>query len=173
MTNEKINADVQENLENQTASKEIIINDETGKSVEIFSGEGSRFFSSIVNSSRESGALILKAMANPTATLKAVADKKILYVTDVLAHDVKMVSEDGEVQDAIRVVLICENGDTVAGVSSGLRASLTNLMNVIGKPPWNPSLPVFIASVTTRRGFNTFNILVATDDVKLPAFGKK
>lgn len=144
--------------------------------------EGQRFYSSIVldkNSEnyRSIAAKVIKAMANPDKKLDEVANVMVLYVEHIVAHDVNIVDDSGLEVPAVRVVMVMENGQTVAGVSTGFKASLSNLMAIIGQPPYSPSLPLIVNRVKTRRNYNTFNIIMADETLKevqkLDKFGKK
>jgi hypothetical protein len=141
------------------------------KTPEIFQSPDARFYSSIPQSDRKTAALLIKALTTPTAKIDDIAKTHALYLKHVVAHDVTISTDTGDVE-GVRVVLIMEDNSTIAGVSIGLKEGLSNIMMVVGKPPYNPALPLVIMPVKTRRGFNTFNILIADEDNKLIPFGK-
>lgn len=158
-------------MENTQEEKGLSLVKEThGDITAIFDPNKTKFWSSLTGESLQEQAAILKAMSNPDYKLDDIAEKKILMAKHILAHSVQMITDAGEIVDADRVVMILENGETVAAVSTGFKAGVTNLMNVVGKPPYVPALPLVVTRVKTRRGFNTFNLGIALD-MNLPVLG--
>lgn len=142
--------------------------------VAIFNPDAISFYTSIDRSTNEGKAKVLKALGNSDYNLKKVADKMIIQVTDMVAHRVELVSEEtGLTEEADRIILIMEDGQTLSGCSKGFKSSVTNLMAVYGKPPFAPSLPIVVNSVETRKGRGTFNLSIAGDDCTLPRIGSK
>ena len=82
-----------------------------------------------------------------------------LEMVDALAHNVDIVTDDGEAIKASRLVIIDKNGKTYSTVADGARSSMGNLFNIFGLPPFNPPLKIVAREVKTRRGFYTLNIV--------------
>lgn len=145
--------------------------------VAIFDQSPAAFYSSIDSRNATMGdkAKVLAALGDPTFKVADVTNK-ILCVTDVVAHRVKIADMNtGETRPADRIVLILADGQTVAGVSDGFKQSLNNVMGLFGQPSWktaeNPNgLPLIIKSVTCKRG-HTYNLIVATTE-KFEMVGK-
>ena len=82
-----------------------------------------------------------------------------IEMVDCLAHNVDIISDDGEAIKASRLVIIDKDGKTYSTVADGARSSLGNLFNIFGLPPFNPPLKIVAREVKTRRGFYTLNIV--------------
>lgn len=159
--------------EEMFGGKEVTVVSESG-AIGIFNPEQTRFYSSLPNKTMQEKGVILKALGNSDYTLKNVADKKIIMVTDILAHGIELISEEsGLPEQADRIVMIMEDGQTLSGCSKGFKSSVTNLMAIYGHPPFNPPLPVIVCAVETRKGRGTFNLGIAGDDNTLPRIGSK
>jgi NACalpha-BTF3-like transcription factor len=142
--------------------------------VAIFNPENIAFYTSIDRSTLEGKAKVFKALGNSDYSLKNVAEKKVMLITDIVAHNVELVNEQtGLAETADRIIMVMEDGQTVSGCSKGFKSSITNMLAVYGKPPFSPALPLVVMCVQTRKGRETFNLMVATDDCTLPRIGGK
>jgi hypothetical protein len=142
--------------------------------VAIFNPENIAFYTSIDRSTSEGKAKVFKALGNSDYSLKNVVEKKVMLITDIVAHNVELVNETtGLPEAADRIIMVMEDGQTVSGCSKGFKSSITNMLAVYGKPPFSPALPIVVMSVQTRKGRETFNLMVATDDCTLPRIGGK
>jgi len=159
--------------ETEQATNEVVIKDDSG-AVAIFNPNTIRYYSSLVAETIQEKGQILKALGNSDFTLKQVAEKKVIMLQHIIAHGVELTNtETGKKEKADRIVFVMENGQTLSGCSKGFKSSTENLMGCFGKPPYYPALPLVIMDVTTRSGNNTFNIVLADEDCKLPVVGKK
>lgn len=169
----KVTVETKEEIsaEEMFGGKEVTVVSETG-AVGIFNPEQTRFYSSLPNGTMQEKGVILKALGNSDYTLKNVADKKILMVKHILAHGIELVSEEtGEKEQADRIVMIMEDGQTISGCSKGFKSSVTNLMAIYGQPPFSPALPIIVCAVETRKGRGTFNLGIAEDGNTMPRIG--
>jgi hypothetical protein len=137
-----------------------------------FNPNGVKFWTSAKRETMQEKAQIIASMNNPTYKLGDVVGKRVILAKDILAHKVQLVDETtGEVTEADRIVIIAPNGETVAGVSVGLKSCINNIMNVFGLPTWEEGLPLFVEQVNTRKGNRTYSVSVALDS-KLPKIGE-
>lgn len=142
--------------------------------VGIFNPDSIAFYTSIDRSTLDGKAKVFKALGNSDFSLKNVVEKKVMLVTDIVAHNVELTNEQtGLTETADRIILVMEDGQTVSGCSKGFKSSVTNMLAVYGKPPFSPALPIVVMGVQTRKGRETFNLMVATDDCSLPRIGGK
>lgn len=147
-----------------------VIGDNGG--IAIFDPNQQRFYSSIPNNTIEQKATILRSLGNSDYSLKQVSEKKIMYITDIIAHGVQLTREDGTKENADRIILVMEDGTTVSGCSKGFKGSITNMTNIFGMPPYSPALPIKVMDVPLKQG-STFNIRIADDKDELPRIGRK
>lgn len=63
-----------------------------------------------------------------------------------------------EYMPVIRVVLIAQDGKTLAFTSDGVVASLDMIRALRGDGPYDPPLPVVVKEVKTRRGFRLYKL---------------
>jgi len=82
----------------------------------------------------------------------------VLYLQHYLAHKVEVVTDSGEAVDAVRLVLIDEDGKRYSTVANGARSSFANLIAIFGMPPFNPPIKIEAREIKTRRGFYTLNL---------------
>jgi hypothetical protein len=82
-----------------------------------------------------------------------------IKMVHALTHFVQLVNDDGETVDAVRCVIIDDQGKTYSTVANGARSSIMNLFSIFGMPPFNPPLEIEAKEVKTRRGFFTLNIV--------------
>lgn len=76
------------------------------------------------------------AMMSDAKALKDFVNTKI-KVSDILVHRAKWTDEKtGEIVDALRTVLILEDGSTIACMSAGVAKSLAVYSACFGPPPW-------------------------------------
>jgi hypothetical protein len=137
----------------------------------VFNPDESKFWTSLKNDTLADKAQILNAMQNPDFKLADIQGSKVIMAKDILAHSVQLSDMNtGEMFIADRIVIICPNGQTVAGVSKGFKAGITNIFNIFGTPDkWNEPLPLFLRQVSTKKG-HTYNINVLYDS-KLDKIG--
>lgn len=127
---------------------------------EKFLSGASNFLTSLVDDgSPSSKALIFNAMNDNDGNVSDVLDAGgTLRVTDFMAYPVQLVNQDGELVDAIRCVLVTDEGETYGTVANGVFSSLQKIAAVCGMAPWNPALVVRPVRKKTRNGFYTMTL---------------
>lgn len=100
---------------------------------------------------------------------------EIIYMRDIVAHTVQLTTQDGEIVETLRNVIIDVNGTSYHSVSDGIRTSLSKIMMVYGEPGFWPEagIPVRAIRVKTRRGFYTANLVLVEDEPAKPAASPK
>lgn len=69
-----------------------------------------------------------------------------LQLTDLYIHMVTITDEEsGEINEAVRVVLISPDRTATQFVSGGVYKSLKDIVSVFGVPPWSPPIIVKVA----------------------------
>ena len=117
------------------------------------------FFSSIPNDgTRASLAKIYNAVNSADEKIDDHINE-VMELVDVVAHPITITDEKtGEVIDTLRVVLVMADGATYQAVSQGIVSSLSKLFAIVGKPSYNPPLPIKVVKQQTRSGFKTNTI---------------
>lgn len=78
---------------------------------------------------------------------------KTIWVENVTFQEVELVNKStGEVNKAIRTVLILKGGDMLSAVSDGVRASIGMACRIFRYPPWIPPMPFKIGQINTGGG---------------------
>jgi hypothetical protein len=103
----------------------------------------------LVHNARNKEAKRLDDVLNQTLLLKGA-----------IAHHATVEVEGGEMMQCVRVVLILNDGTTIAGVSDGLVASVRDLVTNFGEGPWPKPLPIIPRQVKTRKGYRTYKLEV-------------
>lgn len=108
---------------------------------------------SIQVTDRESAAKVFNAMNNPEGNLRDYINKT-LSIKDVFAEVIDLEAENGELEQAVRVVLIDDKGKAYQAVSKGVFNALKNLMSIpyIGSPTWEPPLKLMVKQEQVARG---------------------
>lgn len=123
-----------------------------------FSGRNVQLYSSIQDDgTRESKIKIYNAMNETTGKLSDQVNIT-LEISDLVAFPVEIVTEDGELVNAMRIILVTPDGDTYASVATGVYSSLQKIIGIVGPAPWNPPLKLTPINQPTRRGFKTLTI---------------
>lgn len=113
------------------------------------------------------------AYAGDVTRLMSKADSKvsdcigeIINLRHVFAHPVRINMGKDDLGnpvylDAIRTVLLDEDGYTYECVSEGMVAGLGTIIQLFGDPAsWDGPIPVVVKQVNTTNGFRTFNLVV-------------
>ena len=125
------------------------------------SGERAMFHSSFDRTTPEGKIQTYDAMSNAVP----VADH--LGETINFVHFAAMVVEiaddkTGELNEAIRVILIDDKGVAYAAVSDGLLRSLQNIVSIFGDPStWDAPLPIQVVEERGRSGFRYMTVKLA------------
>lgn len=113
--------------------------------------EGQRVWTSLDVSDPKKAAKFLRAKAQADFGYDDVAGQNF-NVTDAILHDVNIVDDDsGEVKPAVRTVLICDDGSTVAFVSKGIVSGLRDLWRIFGAMPWQPARTLTVLRAKAKR----------------------
>lgn len=98
------------------------------------------------------GPLLTKALATADKKTRDVVNVP-LSVTHYIAHIAEMTDEKtGEINQALRCVLICEDGSTVSSMSNGVLKTIAMLARINNFQPWNPPIRVMIRSHNAKGG---------------------
>lgn len=125
-------------------------------------------FSSIKGDDFASKARVLAATTNAVRLDDNLG--KTILLKDVVAQAITVNNEDaktGEVteEEAVRVILLDEDGTSYAAVSTGIFKALTNMFGILGQPhTWPHALPVQVVEEKSRRGFKFFTIKLVDAD---------
>lgn len=116
-------------------------------------------FCSIQGGTREAKAQVYNAANNPTHKVGDYINK-VINVRDVLAEQIEITDEEtGVVENAVRVVLIDDKGESYQAVSTGIYNALKRAIQVFGAPTWDEPLPCLIKQVSVGKGsMLTFDI---------------
>lgn len=114
--------------------------------LESIGGKTRQMYTSLDIAKKEKRQLIMKALQDCDAKLTENVNVTISAV-DYFAHDVQLKGkEEGEIVDAIRLVVIDDKGLCYECVSQTLLRSLQTVAFVFGPPPWNPPLKLTVKS---------------------------
>lgn len=128
-----------------------------------FTGRSVAFYTSIEDDgSRESKIAIYNALNESGERLQDQVNKK-LKIKDLAAFPVEIVSDDGEIVNAMRMIFIDEDGTQYASVATGVYSSLQKIIGIVGPAPWEPALTITPVMQKTRRGFNTMVLRLLAD----------
>ena len=136
------------------AADEVVINDLTSRTYDIkeLSQPESNAFCSIKEDSLEAKKLVYNASNNPTHKIDDYINKEIA-LKDVFVEIIELVNENtGELEQAPRIVLIDDKGESYQCVSNGIFGSLKKLMAIFGEPTWEEPIHVVVKQVKVKRG---------------------
>lgn len=131
-----------------------------------FTGRNVMFYTSIEDDgTRDSKIKIYNALNESGERLQDQVNK-VLEITDLAAFPVEIVTDDGEVVNAMRMIFVAADGTQYASVATGVYSSLQKIIGIVGPAPWNPALRITPIQQKTRRGFNTLVIRLLADGEK-------
>lgn len=118
--------------------------------------DSAEFYSSLSLTSRADKLKVLNAVNNSTPLVDMVG--KNVLIKDVVMQSVQIVkdADTGEVDSAIRTVLIDAEGNAYHATSKGLVQSLRQVFKMFGEPTWDEPLE---ANVREQRGRNGFRFI--------------
>lgn len=124
--------------------------------MDMLSNPGGSFLCSIKdNGDRASKVAIYNAINSKGQSLDET-NGAVINVVNYAAHPVRMVDENtGELVEAVRIILIDENGVNYDAVSQGVASSLQKILAIVGPAPWEPALAMKMVTQKTRKGFKT------------------
>lgn len=108
-------------------------------------------YCSIQGGTHESKVAVFNASNNPTHKVGDYINK-VIMVKDVLAEQIELCGETGELEPAVRVVLIDTDGESYQAVSTGIFNALKKAIAIFGAPTWDEGLPCLIKQVTVGKG---------------------
>lgn len=81
----------------------------------------------------------------------------------LLAQVVEVAQADGSMVEAIRTIVLAEDGKAYATVSSGVFKAIQNIMEVLGDPKdWgNAAIPIQFVEKKSRRGYDFITVTTA------------
>lgn len=136
------------------AADEVAINDLASRTYDIkeLSQPESNAFCSIKEDSLEAKKLVYNASNNPTHKIDDYINKEIA-LKDVFVEIIELANENtGELEQAPRIVLIDDKGESYQCVSNGIFGSLKKLMAIFGEPTWEEAIHVVVKQVKVKRG---------------------
>lgn len=136
------------------ADDEVVINDLAPRTYDIkeLSQPESNAFCSIKEDSLEAKKLVYNASNNPTHKIDDYINKEIA-LKDVFVEIIELANENtGELEQAPRIVLIDDKGESYQCVSNGIFGSLKKLMAIFGEPTWEDPIHVVVKQVKVKRG---------------------
>lgn len=136
------------------AADEVVINGLAPRTYDIkeLSQPESNAFCSIKEDSLEAKKLVYNASNNPTHKIDDYINKEIA-LKDVFVEIIELANENtGELEQAPRIVLIDDKGESYQCVSNGIFGSLKKLMAIFGEPTWEDPIHVVVKQVKVKRG---------------------
>lgn len=109
-------------------------------------------------------AKLLLAISSQLPKLSTLINTTI-KVTDVILQGVQLTNDEtGEIQPAVRSILVSADGQMYAATSDGIRSCLGMIFGLWGKPPWKPPLPLRVRQIETNNGRRYFTLEYAIGD---------
>lgn len=86
-----------------------------------------------------------------------------INLANIVAQAVEVADDQtGELSQAIRVILLDDEGNAYAGLSEGLFRSIQNIVAILGQPhTWPHPYPMKVVEKRSRRGFRFYSIVPA------------
>lgn len=123
-------------------------------------------FSSIKPVDMESKIALYNALSGKSEKITDHLGEEI-PMQHIAARPIEIVdTETGELIPQWRVTIITPEGKLYSAVSEGIRSSLGEIFDIVGKPPYNPALIVIPIQEATRRGFKVVKFLAKAPDKK-------
>ena len=136
------------------AADEVVINDLAPRSYDIkeLAQPESNALCSIKGDSPEAKKLVYNASNNPKHKIDDYINKEIA-LQDIFVEIIELANEKtGELEQAPRIVLIDDQGESYQCVSNGIFGSLKKLITVFGEPTWVEPIHVIVKQVKVKRG---------------------
>lgn len=102
---------------------------------------------------------LYNAMNSPEYRLSDMINKPIKMVDAVLVPCMLTSNETGEAQEAVRSIIIDDEGKTYAATATGIMSSLRNMFNVFHTLHFETPITVTVKQVTVKRG-NTLTLVL-------------
>lgn len=121
----------------------------------------SSIYSTITGDTQAEKLQILDAVTNA----EPVGDHlgEVIKLRHVIAQATQVEdSNTKEMRDAVRTILIDDDGKAYAAVSDGMLMALQNIFAILGNPSgWAEPLPITVVEVKGRKGFKFFTVKMA------------
>lgn len=98
------------------------------------------------------------------STAEPIADHlgETIMLANAVAQLVEVADEQGELQSAVRVILVDADGSAYAAISDGLYRAMVNLFGLLGSPStWTDPVAVKVVEQRSRKGFRFYTIKTA------------
>lgn len=122
-------------------------------------------YCSMVVSNREQQKAFYNAVQNCDKKMSDFINKELTF-TDVYMEKTEVIEKDakgnptGVIQDAVKIVLILEDGTGVVSTSKGVLTSLYAMFRIFGTPDmWEEPMTVCVKQIETTKG-RTFKLEV-------------
>lgn len=122
-------------------------------------------YCSMVVSSREQQKAFYNAVQNCDKKISDYINKELTF-TDIYMEKTELMEKDdkgnptGVIQDAVKIVLILEDGTGVVSTSKGVLASIYAMFRIFGTPDiWEEPMTVRVKQIETAKG-RTFKLEV-------------
>lgn len=117
-------------------------------------------FMSFKPETTEDKVALYNALNSPDFKVSDMINKNI-KIRDAVLRQVDMVDEDtGEVQSAVRSIIIDTDGKTYSATSTGVYNSLRNINAVFGTLHFDDGLKVVVQQIQTKKG-STLSLAIA------------
>ena len=119
-------------------------------------------YSSIKGETLEERLQILSAVTDPEPVSEHLGET--LNLQNVIVQATQVTDpKTGEVSDVLRTILITEEGDAYAAISTGIFQYLQNLFDIVGHPStWSAPLPVQVVEKKGRSGYRYMTVKVVS-----------
>ena len=105
---------------------------------------------------------IFDAVSNATALDDVLGEP--LRIRDVIVQKVDYANEvTGEVEKVSRIILIADDGVAYSCTSKGVSLALQNLIGIVGKPTWEPPLPLKAIKKQGNNGYKYTTLITHRD----------
>lgn len=123
--------------------------------------EGSAILSTMNGDTREGKIGTLNAITNAEPLSDHLG--QVINLVHCVFQAISLTDEKtGEVSDAVRTILIDQDGNGYAAVSAGLFGSLRDIFGILGQPAtWNEPLPITVDEQKGRKGYKFFKVSMA------------
>lgn len=140
----------------------VVVSSAARSAVASLNSGGMSMWSSLPNESFDDKRQVLALMTNAATAVEAELVGKTINLRHVIVHVVELEDEKtGEMTEQNRVVLITEEGESYAAISSGLMRSLENIIAMFGTPDvWEGPIPVQLVEKRSRAGFRFYSLNV-------------
>ncbi|MGQ7864092.1 hypothetical protein [Bacillus sp. WC2502] len=160
-------------MANTTENKEMVVsqnelsevekNDVASAPVSVFEQSAQQIFSTIEATDRKSRVKLYNAVNDANESLSDHLGEAI-RITDLVAHPIKLENEQGELVEALRTIIVAEDGSTYHSVSNGVVDSFQKIIALVGHGPWTDEpLTIVAKEQKTRKGYRVMTLTLLDD----------